>query len=155
MRAVTQHQTTRLAVWTPFMDGASAPQRDNVGCQLIRDRPRGAWRPCRLGCAAALWTATHGPIAVNKSPLAWPIPRLLFGPNQVQVAHAQRDRNLVKRNDRRISSTLLQATDVLLAEPGNFGELLLRQSPFLPEPLDVLSNQSAHVHVQRSADYTL
>jgi hypothetical protein len=71
------------------------------------------------------------------------------------MAHPESDRELVERDDRRIASTLFQAADVLLAESRDVSKLLLRQTLFLSDSFDVLSNQLAHVHAQWSADYTL
>jgi hypothetical protein len=71
------------------------------------------------------------------------------------MAHPESDRELVERDNRRIASTLFQAADVLLAESRDVSKLLLRQTLFLSDSFDVLSNQFAHVHAQWSADYTL
>jgi len=42
------------------------------------------------------------------------------------MAHAQGNGQFVKCDHCRIAPSLLQTTDVLLAKPGNFGELFLR-----------------------------
>jgi hypothetical protein len=44
---------------------------------------------------------------------------------KVEVAHAECRRQLIKRHDRRVAAALLQAADILLAEAGDFGKLLL------------------------------
>ena len=49
--------------------------------------------------------------------------------------------------------TPLMAADVLLGEARDIRKLLLRQTPFLSDPLDVGSDQSAHIHAHRSADH--
>ena len=54
----------------------------------------------------------------------------------------------VKRNDGRVTAPGLKAADILLAEPGNLAELLLRQALFKPDPLNILGDQSAHIHAQ-------
>ena len=59
----------------------------------------------------------------------------------------------VKGNDCRVTAPSLKATYILLAEPGNFAELLLRQALFEPDPFDILGHQSAHIHAQREEDY--
>ncbi len=51
--------------------------------------------------------------------------------------------------------TLFQTAYVLLTIAGNSGKLFLRQTFLLSDPPDVPPNQFAHVHAQRSADYTL
>jgi len=54
----------------------------------------------------------------------------------------------VQGNDGWVSAPGLKAADVLLAKPGNFAELLLRQALFEPDPLNILGDQSAHIHAQ-------
>jgi hypothetical protein len=83
-----------------------------------------------------------------------PLGRLFSGPEQVNVADSEGSSQLENRHYRRIALPLLQATEILLAEARNLGELFLSQPSFLPHPPDVLSDQPAHVHVQRSANYT-
>jgi hypothetical protein len=50
---------------------------------------------------------------------------------------------------------LFKAANVLLTETRNLRKLLLSQTFSLSELLHIPSDQSAHVHAQRSADYTL
>ncbi len=71
------------------------------------------------------------------------------------MAYAERTREFVEGNNRRIASTLFQAANVLLAESRDVSKFLLRQTLFLSDSFDVLPNQLAHVHAQWSADYTL
>jgi hypothetical protein len=71
------------------------------------------------------------------------------------MAYAQGDRQLIQRNDRGIAVALFEAADVLLAEARDLGELLLRQAFFLSKPPNVASDQPAHIHAQKSADYIL
>jgi hypothetical protein len=89
----------------------------------------------------------------NSDPKKHQLPRLLYRPEQVQMAYAKCNGDFVKSDDRGVSMALFQTTNVLLAEPRNIGELLLRLPPFLPETPDVSPDQSAHVHAQKSADY--
>jgi hypothetical protein len=49
----------------------------------------------------------------------------------------------------------LKTAEILLTESRNFRKLLLRQTSFLSNPPDVLSDQPAHVHADRSANYIL
>ena len=49
----------------------------------------------------------------------------------------------------------LKAADILLTETGNISELLLCQAFRLPNPLDVLPDQFAHIHALNSANYIL
>ena len=65
---------------------------------------------------------------------------------QIEMAHTERRRQLVERDDRRVAPALLQTADVLLAEAGEFGELFLRQALFMPDPTDIPPDQPAHVH---------
>ncbi len=71
------------------------------------------------------------------------------------MAHAERSRQFVQRDHRRIPPTLLETANVLLTEAGNLGELLLGQAFLLPTSLDVPPDQLAHVHALTSADYKL
>ena len=61
-------------------------------------------------------------------------------------------RQLIERHDRRVPTALLQAADVLLAEAGDLGELLLGQALLAPDPPDIPPDQLAHVHAPRGAD---
>jgi len=71
------------------------------------------------------------------------------------VGDAQRLGYFVYRYNGRISAALLYATQKLLAETRNFGELLLGQALFQPVPLNVSAQELAHIHRQESAKYTL
>jgi PAS domain S-box-containing protein len=64
------------------------------------------------------------------------------------VTHAKGYGKLINGNDCRIAAPLLEAANVLLAKSREIGKLLLRQALFLPEPLNVPADQSAHVHAQ-------
>ena len=66
--------------------------------------------------------------------------------DEIDVAYAERPRQLVKAHDRRISPALLEAADVLLAKPGKLRKLLLGQTFLLPDPFDVPPDQPAHIH---------
>jgi hypothetical protein len=68
---------------------------------------------------------------------------------------AESDRKFVQGYDCRVTAASLKAADVLLAETRDFRELLLGWALLLPEPLNILSDQSAHIHAQKSADYIL
>src|SRR5215472_14087580 len=57
--------------------------------------------------------------------------------HEFQVADTERGRQFVNASDRRIPPSLLKSADVLLAEAGNLGQLLLCQALFLSDPLDV------------------
>jgi hypothetical protein len=50
------------------------------------------------------------------------------------MAHAQRARQFVEGDDRRVPPAAFQAAEILLAEAAALGKLLLRQSRLLPEP---------------------
>jgi hypothetical protein len=71
------------------------------------------------------------------------------------VSDAKSNGKLVQSNDRGVSVALFEAADVLLAEAGEVSKLLLRQAFFLSEPPNVPSDQSAHIHAQKSADYII
>lgn len=58
---------------------------------------------------------------------------------QIQVAYSKRFRQLVEGYDRRVAAAILKAAQILLAEPRNVAELLLRQALFKTDSLDVLS----------------
>jgi len=57
--------------------------------------------------------------------------------HEFHVADTERGRQFVDAHDRRIAPSLLESADVLLAEAGNLGQLLLSQALFLSDPLDV------------------
>jgi hypothetical protein len=57
----------------------------------------------------------------------------------------------VEGDNRRISMAALKATYVLLAEARKLGKPFLGQTFFQPNPPEVLSDQSAHIHAQTSA----
>jgi hypothetical protein len=76
-------------------------------------------------------------------------------PDQVQMAHAKSKCQFVKSDNCWVTPALLKATDVLLAEARDLSKLLLRQAFSLSYPPNVPSDQSAHVHAQKSADYIL
>jgi hypothetical protein len=71
------------------------------------------------------------------------------------MAYAKGNAELIKRYYRRVAATLLKTADILLTKSRKLRKLLLRQALTLPDPPDVLSDQSAHIHAQRSADYIL
>jgi hypothetical protein len=71
------------------------------------------------------------------------------------MAYAKSHGEFVESDDRGITVTLLKTADVLLAEARNLGKLLLRQAPPLSDSPNIPTDQSAHVHAQRSADYIL
>lgn len=71
------------------------------------------------------------------------------------MAHAQSSGQLVKSDNRRIAPTLFQTADVLLAEPRNFGELFLRQTPPSPNSHHISADQLAHIHASWSTYYKL
>ena len=68
------------------------------------------------------------------------------------MANTKRCRQLVKRHDGGVASTLLKAADLLLAEPGKLRQLLLRQASLLPDPLDVSADQLAHIHAREVSE---
>lgn len=68
------------------------------------------------------------------------------GPDQVDVIDAQSLRQFVQRNHRWVSVPLFQAAQILLAEAGAIGHILLRQALLATQASEVSSNQSAHVH---------
>jgi hypothetical protein len=72
-----------------------------------------------------------------------------------QIYIAKSHGEFVESDDRGITVTSLKATDVLLAKARNLGKLLLSQAPPLSDSPNIPTDQSAHVHAQRSADYTL
>jgi hypothetical protein len=66
---------------------------------------------------------------------------------QIEMIDAQRLGQLMQRYDRPTSAALLEVADVLLAESGAFGKLLLRQTLSEPEAPHVAPDQLPHVHV--------
>jgi hypothetical protein len=56
------------------------------------------------------------------------------------VADPKGLRQLVKSDDCWVTAAGLKAAHILLAESRNVAELLLRQAPFKPDSLDVLSD---------------
>lgn len=88
--------------------------------------------------------------AITRSPACASDSLILLGwTHEFHVADVQRRREFVKAHDRRVSLTLFEAANVLLAEPGNLGQLLLRQAFLLPDPPDVSPDQPAHVHAPK------
>jgi hypothetical protein len=71
------------------------------------------------------------------------------------MANTQSLCQLVYRYYRWIATSVLKTTNVLLAEAGNIAELFLRQAFFQPDPLYILTHQSAHIHAQKEKDYTI
>lgn len=59
------------------------------------------------------------------------------------------------RHDGGVTASIFKATNVLLAKARDFAELLLRQAPFKPNTLNVLSHEPAHIHAQKGKDYTI
>ena len=74
---------------------------------------------------------------------------------QLQMPDAKRERQLVDRDDGGIPPPSLEPADILLAEAGALGELLLRQAFLLPHSSYISPDQLAHVHAPRSAEYIL
>lgn len=64
------------------------------------------------------------------------------------MADPKRFRDFVDSHDRGIAPAVLEAADILLTEPGEVGEALLRQAPLLPDPFDVATDENAHVHAR-------
>jgi hypothetical protein len=75
--------------------------------------------------------------------------------DQFEVINAKSDCQFVKSDYSGITVSLFKAADVLLTEARDVSKLLLRQPLFLPKSSDVPADQPAHIHAQRSADYTL
>ena len=70
-------------------------------------------------------------------------------PHQLKMIDAESDRKFVQGYDCWVTAAALKAADVLLAETRDFREMLLGQALLLPKPLNILSNQSAHIHAQQ------
>jgi hypothetical protein len=75
--------------------------------------------------------------------------------DQLHVAYTERSGQLVERHDGRVPAAPFQTADVLLTEAGTLRELLLGQAFPLPDSLDILAHQPAHIHAQCLPDYTL
>ena len=73
---------------------------------------------------------------------------LPLGLQEIQMRHAERLRQLVKRHDCRVAPPPLQVADVLLAEPRPLGKFFLGQTLGEPELLGVSSHQPPHVHAE-------
>jgi hypothetical protein len=71
------------------------------------------------------------------------------------VTDAKCDREFVHGHHSGIAVAAFKAAEVLLAETRNVRKLLLRQTFFPPDPLQVCPDQLAHIHARRSADYIL
>jgi len=75
-----------------------------------------------------------------------------FGANQIDVADAQRKRELVKRDDGRIAPPAFQAAEILLAKARTLIDLLLGQALIPPQAREIPANQFTHVHAQQDRD---
>lgn len=65
---------------------------------------------------------------------------------QIHVADVERLRQLVQRNDSRITAAVFQTAQILLAETGKRGNLLLRQSLLLTKAGKVPADKFTHIH---------
>jgi hypothetical protein len=74
------------------------------------------------------------------------------GANQIDVADAQRQRELIKRDHGRIAPTALQAAEILLAKARTLLDLLLGQALIPPQAREIPANQFTHVHAQQDRD---
>lgn len=71
---------------------------------------------------------------------------------QIDMTDAQSDSQFVQGDNGRVTPPLFEATDVLLAEPGNFRELLLGQPLLGPDPFEIPADEHPHVHAAWSAE---
>lgn len=71
------------------------------------------------------------------------------------MAYTQSCCKLIECHDGWIAAALFEPADVLLAEAGNLGELLLGQTFLESNPSDITADRLAHIHAPRSADYIL
>jgi hypothetical protein len=81
--------------------------------------------------------------------------RFVVGHHQFNGTHPERAREVIQRHDRRIAPTTLEATDILLGNPGHLGEALLGEALRQPQPCKISANQPAHVHARKLNEYTL
>lgn len=72
---------------------------------------------------------------------------------EIQITDTKCECQFVNSDDSGIAAADFKTANVLLAETRDIGQLLLSQTALLPDPLDIVSNQSAHIHALRSADY--
>lgn len=73
--------------------------------------------------------------------------------DQLHVADTERRCKFIERDHGGVASALLQAAYVLLAEAGYLGKLLLGQTLPQSDASHIPSDQLAHVHARRSADF--
>lgn len=69
--------------------------------------------------------------------------------DQRDMIHAQRLREFVEADDRRIAEAAFEIAQILLREARTLRELLLTQALFEPDPPHVPSDQPPHVHAGR------
>ena len=74
------------------------------------------------------------------------------GADQIDVADAQRPRQLVERNDGWIAPTALEAAQILLAEARTLLDLLLGQTLVSTQAREISADQFTHVHAPQDRD---
>lgn len=113
----------------PLLSGRSGCTRQVLASNSRQAAPRQG-RDAERGERRRRARLTNIPAARGAVAITWKsgASGLFVGPNQIRVADAEGQCQFIDRYDRRISSAFLQAADVLLAEPGNLGKLLLRQT---------------------------
>lgn len=79
--------------------------------------------------------------------------RFLVHGQEIEMADFEDDGKLVDRQNGWIASPVLEATQILLAEPGQQGELFLRQSLCPTQARKVSADQFAHVHASLMAGW--
>lgn len=69
-----------------------------------------------------------------------------FRLHQIDRAGAEAARQLEERHDRRVAAAVFELADILLAEAGALGELLLGQARRSAETQGIATDELAHVH---------
>ena len=75
-----------------------------------------------------------------------------IGADQIDMADAQRLRQIVKRDDGRIAPSTLQTAEILLAKARTLLDLLLSQALIPTQAREISANQFTHVHAQQDRD---
>lgn len=75
--------------------------------------------------------------------------------DQRDMIHAERLSELEQADDRRIAAAPFEVAQILLSEARPFGENLLCQALFVPDPLHISPDQPPHIHAVRLDPYIL
>ena len=79
----------------------------------------------------------------------------IVGRDEINMADAERGRDVIKGHDGRIAQTAFEIADILLRIAGRFGETLLGESLLPAQSRKIPTHQLAHVHGRKLRQYAL